>query len=87
MKSSSIFSSSYENVTFSELMPSNATLSLPVTSSTTGSSSSMLSTLFPAANVLCNVLPSAASATAGPNDENSATVVRSTPSKPITPSA
>ena len=86
-KSSSIFSSSYENVTFSELIPSKTAFSSPETSSTTGFSSSIFNTLFPAANVLCNVLPSDANATAGPNDENRAIDVRSTPSKPILPQA
>ena len=44
-----------------------------------GCSSRMCSTRFPAANVFCRVLPSAASATTGPKEENSAMVGINTP--------
>ena len=72
-------------MTFSVAAPSNSTFSLPVTSTVTGDSSRISSTLFPAANVFCNVLPRLASATTGPNELISATVATSTPAKLIVP--
>ena len=80
-----IVSPPYENETLlTETLP-NSVCSQPVISATDGFSSRISSTRLPAANVFCNVLPRLASATDGPNDENSAIVVISTPSKPIVP--
>ena len=72
-------------MTFSAAAPSKPISASPVTSATAGVSSRMSRTRLPAAKVFCSVLPSAASAMAGPNDENSATVGMSTPSKPTFP--
>ena len=62
-----------------------ATVSLPVTSATSGSSSSKSSTRLPAANVFCSVLPSPARATVGPKEDISASTAVSAPSKGIVP--
>lgn len=86
-KSSSIFSSSYENVTFSELIPSKQHFPLQKPHQQPDFHQVYLTLCFLLTNVLCNVLPSDANATAGPNDENRAIDVRSTPSKPILPQA
>ena len=82
---SRIISSPYANVTFSDDAPLNSIFCFPPTSSTTGFSSRISRTLFPAANVFCNVLPSAASATTGPKELISATTGISTPSNPTAP--
>ena len=58
---------------------------MPWISSTTGSSSKMSSTRFPAAKVFCKVLPRLASATQGPKELISARVGSSTPRKSTCP--
>ena len=54
-------------------------------SATAGSSSRISSTRFPAAKVLCRVLPRLASATTGPKELMSATLGISTPAKSTFP--
>ena len=83
--SESIVSSPYENVTFSAAAPLNSRLLQSVISLVTGCSSRISSTLFPAANVFCNVLPRLARATTGPKELIIATTDTNTPAKLTAP--
>lgn len=78
-----MISSSYEKVTSFASAFKNSISLLPVTSFTTGSSSKISKTRFPAAKVFCKVLPRLAKAITGPNDENNANVEIKTPLKPM----